>query len=245
MNMRLLMDPAVVEKPAGATAPAAAAPAPATPAAPPATATPPKVETASAAVEAAPWAPPAEGKAAEPAKAAESNDKKEPEKYSLKAPDGSSMDAKALETFGAQMQQLGVTQDQAQKLLEARHAEQKAAEADGWKAIRAQDQKWLSELQQDKEYGLANFGKNAERTKRAFDFIDPDGSMRREMADIGVSNWPKLMKGLAKFGARMEEDNLHTGANGVPAEKDKRSTNQKLIDSYRQQNQVQAAARKG
>ncbi len=256
MKMRLLLDPAVADKPAGGAAPAqgstppvaAASVPPKADAAKPATPTQVKTESsatpADASAQAAPWAPPPE-KGAEPAKpaaeAGAATDKKEPEKFSLKAPEGSSMDASILDAFGAQMQQLGVNQDQAQKLLEQRYGEQKVAE----EAAAAQDRNWLEDLRADKEYGGKNFNENAEATKRAWDFIDPDGAIRREMAKMWVGNYPPLQKGMAKFGKRMMEDKLHTGAVGVPAAKDNRTTMEKAKDHYRAQNEALMAARRG
>lgn len=224
-----MADPVVAAPPAAVEpakpAPAAAAPAVATATASSATpvwmqppaADPAKPAAATDAVK--PAADPA--KPAEPAK---------PEKISIKAPEGVSIDAAVLEKFGADMSALGVTQDVAQKIFDRQMAAEKASREADVAAMKATNDKWGQQLKT--EWG-EKYVENAELTKRGFDFVDPDGSMRKELEGINAQNWPKLLNGIRKVGEMLREDKLHvTTTNAVPAPK--KSSEEKLADGYRE-----------
>ncbi len=213
----------MADVPVPATAPAApvaaAAPAPAAPTTA-STATsaaavwmqPPAVDGAKSTSAADPAAkpadaPPAAAKPAEPAK---------PEKISVKAPEGVTIEAARLEKFGADMSALGVTQDVAQKLFEREMASEKASREADMSAMKATNDAWGQQLKA--EWG-EKYGENAELTKRGFDYIDPDGSMRKELEGINAHNWPKLLNGIRKVGEMLREDKLHAPSGAVPAPK--------------------------
>ena len=188
------------------------------------TAASPAVVVAPAADPAAPvatWsAPPAldkDGKpvvsAADPAKPAEAA---KPEALKLKLPDGSAMDAAALERYQAEASALGLTEKQAQALLDRDHQQSVASQKAQVEALKAQDKIWLSDLQKDPAFGGPKFAENAEMAKRAFDFADPDGSFRKDLELSGLSNYPRLVKFAAAFGRTMREDNLHAPTGAVP-----------------------------
>lgn len=207
-----MADPVPAAAAAPAPAAASAAPAPAAPAA----AAVPAVVTASSAT---PWMePPKPAEAskppAEPAKPEAEPAK--PEKITIKAPEGVSIEAARLEKFGADMSALGVTQDVAQKLFDRHLAEEKASREADMAAMKATNDAWGQQLKA--EWG-EKYGENAELTKRGFDYIDPDGSMRKELEGINAHNWPKLLNGIRKVGEMLREDKLHAPSNAVPAPK--------------------------
>lgn len=165
--------------------------------------------------------------AADPAKPAEPA---KPEKVTIKAPEGVSVEAAVLEKFGADMSALGVTQDIAQKLFERQMAEQKASRDADFEAMKATNEKWGQQLKA--EWG-EKYVENAELTKRGFDFVDPDGSMRKELEGINAQNWPKLLNGIRKVGEMLREDKLHVPTTNAVPEK-KLTSEQKLAEGYRE-----------
>lgn len=228
--MRLLLDPAAKEPAAApATVAAAATPAPATPAAPaPAAAAP--AAPAKAADKAA-WlgegAKPAAA-AAEPAKPAEV---KQPEKYELKLPEGHTMEAATLEAFGARMQALGVSQEQAQKLLAQDLEAQKASHTALLSQLDKQDADWLGEL---KSAWGEKYAENGEKLKRVYDYIDPQGDLRKGLEAMKMAHNPVLNKALAKLIPLFEEPKLKPPSAAGVVEKDNRTIQEKLAAKFRE-----------
>ena len=220
--------------------PAAPAPVAAVPATP-APAAAPAVVTASSSTAPEWMKPPEAAKPADPAKPAEAAKPAEPakpEKITIKAPEGVTVEAAVLEKFGADMSALGVTQDQAQKLYDMKLAEQKASQEADVAAMKSTNDKWGQQLKS--EWG-EKYVENAELTKRGFDFVDPDCSMRKELEGINAHNWPKLLNGIRKVGEMLREDKLHAPSGAIPAPK--LSAEERLKQGY-QQRMAQAGGRK-
>jgi hypothetical protein len=114
------------------------------------------------------------------------------------------------------MSALGVTQDVAQKLFERELASEKASRDADMAAMKTTNENWGKQLKS--EWG-EKYGEYAELTKRGFDFVDPDGSMRKELEGINAHNWPKLLNGIRKVGEMLREDKLHAPSGATPAPK--------------------------
>jgi hypothetical protein len=235
--MRLLLDPAVADKPAGApVSPVAASPTPAAPPAAPAPAT--KTESASTPTVAAegakpsPWLAVPEPKAEdkrEPAQKAEPDKKPEPEKFDLKVPEGAAMDAAALAKFESSMKELGLDAKQAQKILERDLAAQKASHEETLTLLKKQDADGVKALQT--AWGT-KFAERSETVKRAFDYADPDGSFRKKLGDSYLANNPDLISFVEKFGQLMKEDSIAAGPNAARAGKDNRPLPERSKDAF-------------
>lgn len=246
--MRILLDPAVSATGAatgGAGGPASPSPAPAaTPSPAPVTAT----SAAPAVLEKKEPAAPAEGSAkgsakspwletakpADPAaKAPQAEPAKEPakadEKYSLKVPEGMSMEAAALEKYGAEKKALGLSQEQTQKLLEHDLASQKAQHEGLVKQVHEQDAKWAEEY---KAKCGEKYVENAEMIKRVFDYGDSDGSFRKSLGDMGLGNAPQLLAFVEKFIPLFREPSLKAPSRAVTSEPDNRTPQERLTAKY-------------
>ena len=248
--MRLLFDPAVIEKPAAAPvvdAPAkvvapAAAPAPVVPAAPA-----PAPASAAAAVPAAPAAPawnapkPAEPVAAvpdpaKPAAPAPAAPVKEPEKFDLKVPDGVKMEPAALEGYKNLSKELGLTSEQTQKLLDRDLQAQKTSRESLTQQIQKQDADWAGEIRTKQGEKYAEFEATV---SRAFDYGDPDGSFRKALGEAGLLNNPRLIGFVERFGSLFKEDKIPSGATGAPkGGKDNRPLHERLIDEFKKLNKA-------
>lgn len=206
--------------PASAAAPAA----PVAPAAPAAPAAPVVAAPAAPAPAAAP-SPilGADPKAPDPANPdpakADAAAKVIPEKYELKAPEGITLDAAVLDVFTPVFKELGLTQEQAQKLVDTQGAlTAKAVEEANKKMgddIAAETAAWAKACREDKEYGGANFETNAKIANQAYSVFAPEGSaLRKELTQSGYANHPEFVRLFWTIGQKLGESTAP--ANGAP-----------------------------
>lgn len=182
-------------------------------------------------VEAAPWSAPAKkpdaAVAAIPPKADDKTPEpvKVPAPFALKAPEGATIDPAVLEGYKVLSEKLGLTSEQAQKVYDGdleRVKEYHAAKV-------KQDQTWLGELRT--EWG-PKFQERSITVGRAYDYADPDGSLRKILAQEGYLNHPALTKFVERFGDLFKEDKISSGATGVPKEKDTRPQQERLREAF-------------
>jgi|SRR6185295_5130440 len=188
--------------PASAAAPAVT---PAAPAAPP-TATPPAAATPPPILGADPNAPPAT-----PATPAA---KVVPEKYELKAPEGQTLDQLGLDAFTPVFKELGLTQEQAQKLVDTQFkvtdAALKAAEKTIGDQVAAETATWAKACREDKDFGGANFEANAKIANKALAaFGTPE--LREALISSGYANHPAFVRLFWTIGQKLAESTAPSG----------------------------------
>jgi hypothetical protein len=199
-----------------------AAPAPSEPAAPAADAPAPAADPAKP--EGDKPQPGAEGdkphddKPADGDKPADKPDDKEqkpegaPEKYEFTAGEGVELDAEALKDFEPVARELNLTNEQAQKLVDAypkilAGVQQRQAEA--WQA---QTEQWAADVKADKEIGGDKLTANLSAAQRALDlFGSPE--LKEYLEGTGLGNHPELVKTFIKIGKAMSEDGMVDGSN--------------------------------
>lgn len=152
--------------------------------------------------------------AADKAKAekAEKEQKQEgaPEKYEFTAGEGAELDTEALKDFEPVARDLNLTNEQAQKLVEAypkilAGVQQRQAEA--WQA---QTEQWAADVKADKEIGGDKLTANLSAAQRALEqFGDPE--LKEYLDTTGLGNHPALVKAFIKVGKAMSEDKVVTG----------------------------------
>ena len=161
----------------------------------------------------------------EPAKAEEPAKKEEPAKveepkFELKLPEGSLLDAGAIERSVTFAKEHGLSPKAAQamldresKLLGSNAESQKEAWDKGTAA-------WLETAKVDKEYGGEAFAKNAELAKRVVNrFGSPE--LLKGLNETGFGNHPELVRMFWKIGQAMDDDQLVLpGAKNTAAPKD-------------------------
>lgn len=199
-----------------------AAPAPSEPAAPAAEAPAPAGEPAKPEVDkpqpGAEGGKPQEDKPADGDKPAEKPDEKEqkqegaPEKYEFQAAEGVELDTEALKDFEPVARDLNLTNEQAQKLVDAypkilAGVQQRQAEA--WQA---QTEQWAADVKADKEIGGDKLTANLSAAQRALDlFGTPE--LKEYLNTTGLGNHPDLVKTFVKIGKAMSEDGMVDGSN--------------------------------
>lgn len=140
-----------------------------------------------------------------------------PEKYEFTAPEGTTLDAAAVEAFTPLAKELGLSNEQAQKLVDfdaKRVSDLTKANLDAWQK---QQTDWLTEVKADKEFGGQNLDANLRASNAAFGQF----FTKEEVAQIhalGLANFPPLVKGLSRVGKLMAEDKYINGQNQVSGE---------------------------
>ncbi|WP_370609516.1 peptidase [Citrobacter portucalensis] len=148
-------------------------------------------------------------------KPAEEKDQKQegaPEKYEFQAAEGVELDTEALKDFEPVARDLNLTNEQAQKLVDAypkilAGVQQRQAEA--WQA---QTEQWAADVKADKEIGGDKLTANLSAAQRALDqFGTPE--LKEYLNTTGLGNHPDLVKTFVKIGKAMSEDGMVDGSN--------------------------------
>ncbi|HGL6548898.1 TPA: peptidase [Klebsiella aerogenes] len=133
-----------------------------------------------------------------------------PEKYEFTAAEGIDLDTEALKDFEPVARELNLTNEQAQKLVDAypkilAGVQQRQAEA--WQA---QTEEWAATVKADKEIGGDKLTANLGVAQRALDtFGTPE--LKEYLNGTGLGNHPELVKAFIKVGKAMSEDGMVTG----------------------------------
>ncbi|WP_426723833.1 peptidase [Enterobacter cloacae complex sp. 302F9] len=135
-----------------------------------------------------------------------------PEKYEFKAGEGVELDSEALKDFEPVARDLNLTNEQAQKLVDAypkilAGVQQRQAEA--WQK---QTEGWAETVKADKEIGGDKLTANLSAAQRALDqFGTPE--LKEYLNATGLGNHPDLVKTFVKIGKAMSEDGMVDGSN--------------------------------
>lgn len=135
-----------------------------------------------------------------------------PEKYEFTAGEGVELDADALKDFEPVARDLNLTNEQAQKLVDAypkilAGVQQRQAEA--WQK---QTEGWAETVKADKEIGGDKLTANLSAAQRALDqFGTPE--LKEYLEGTGLGNHPELVKTFIKIGKAMSEDGMVDGSN--------------------------------
>ncbi|WP_406807920.1 peptidase [Enterobacter cloacae] len=133
-----------------------------------------------------------------------------PEKYEFKAGEGVELDTEALKDFEPVARELNLTNEQAQKLVDAypkilAGVQQRQAEA--WQA---QTEQWAADVKADKEIGGDKLTANLSAAQRAMDIFGST-ALKEYLEGTGLGNHPELVKTFIKIGKAMSEDGMVTG----------------------------------
>lgn len=133
-----------------------------------------------------------------------------PEKYEFKAGEGVELDAEALKDFEPVARELNLTNDQAQKLVDAYPKILAGVQQRQTEAWQAQTEQWAADVKADKEVGGDKLTANLSAAQRALDqFGTPE--LREYLDGTGLGNHPELVKAFIKVGKAMSEDGVITG----------------------------------
>ncbi|HIH4591114.1 TPA: peptidase [Klebsiella oxytoca] len=133
-----------------------------------------------------------------------------PEKYEFQAGEGVELDAEALKDFEPVARDLNLTNEQAQKLVDAYPKILAGVQQRQTEAWQAQTEQWAADVKADKEVGGDKLTANLSAAQRALDqFGTPE--LREYLDGTGLGNHPELVKAFIKVGKAMSEDGVITG----------------------------------
>lgn len=132
---------------------------------------------------------------------------KVPEAYDFKMPEGVELDKAAADEFGTIAKEMGLTQEQAQKVADVgakmaqRQAEQHAQLVESW----------VTQVKTDKEIGGDKLDENLGVARKAMDaFGSPE--LKDLLNSSGLGNHPAVIKAFFKAGKAISEDGFVKGA---------------------------------
>lgn len=127
-----------------------------------------------------------------------------PEKYEFKAPEGvEQLDPQALAVFEPIAKELGLSQEQAQKLVDI-YPQIQQQQAEAWSK---QVTDWGDQVKADKEIGGDKLTASVGQAQKALDqFGTP--ALREYLEQSGLGNHPELVRAFAKVGKMMSEDKI-------------------------------------
>ena len=130
-----------------------------------------------------------------------------PEKYELKLPKDSLMDASVLDEIATQARERGLSNEAAQQLVD----EQSGAVANYHEAqlqkVEDTRKEWGETAAADKEIGGDAFKENTELAKRVIDRFGSD-DLKKSLDDTGLGNHPEMLRIFVKIGRSMSDDQL-------------------------------------
>lgn len=120
-------------------------------------------------------------------------------------PDGIEIDQTLLESATPMFKELGLNQEQAQKLVDFQAGQVQAAAQAQVDTFNQLKDDWSNQSKSDKEFGGDNFEKNIGVARAALDtYGTPE--LTSLMNDYGIGNHPEIIRLLVKVGGTLQED---------------------------------------
>lgn len=131
-----------------------------------------------------------------------------PEKYDLKLPEKSHLQASDVDKIAVYAKERGLSNEQAQEILNRENeAVGKFIESERSRIEELTQKEWVSQIKADKEIGGDGFAKNIEMAKRVVTKF-ADQKLIDELEATGFGNHPELVRMLVRVGKQMSEDSL-------------------------------------
>jgi len=144
---------------------------------------------------------------------------KAPDSYDLKLPEGTNLDDAALEQITERARKLGLTQEQAEKLLEQENTNAAKAAEQQQETWKSQVEEWGKAVKSDKEIGGDKYDATVKASRQAVErFASPE--LKKALNETGFGNHPELVRCFAKIGKAMGEEQPASGSPGGGAAKD-------------------------
>ncbi|UPY96257.1 peptidase [Pectobacterium sp. 21LCBS03] len=153
----------------------------------------------------------AEKEAAEKAEKEKKPEQGAPEKYEFTAAEGQTLDADALAVFEPLAKELGLSQENAQKVVDAYASKilpqiQQQQLANWQKTVEG----WAETVKADKEIGGDKLTANIGKAQQAMMQFGGD-ELKQALEETGLGNHPALVKAFVKIGHAMSEDKMLGG----------------------------------
>jgi hypothetical protein len=120
-------------------------------------------------------------------------------------PEGVEVDAAALSEVTPIFKELGLTQEQAQKLVDFQAKQVQAGSASQVEAYNQLMSDWQDQARNDKEFGGDRFDENISVARTALEkFGTPE--LKQVMEEYGIGNHPEVIRFMVKVGQLTAED---------------------------------------
>jgi hypothetical protein len=138
----------------------------------------------------------------------------------LKAPEGMELDGALIEKATPLFKELGLNQEQAQKLTDFYASEIQASTQRQVESFDQLKQDWLTEVKSDKEVGGDKLDQSVQLGKVALDkFGTPE--LTKLLNDFGLGNNPEMIRFMARVGKLTQEDDPGNGGSSASEKKDR------------------------
>ena len=157
----------------------------------------------------------------EPEAAAEAKAAADPVKYEFRSPEGKQFDAEVMTAYSEVARELNLSQEAAQRVLDAmapKMAERQMAQIE---AIRTG---WAESSKGDKEFGGEKLSENLSVAKKALDAFGTT-ELRTLLNESGLGNHPEVIRFMVRAGKAISEDRMVTGTKGAAKPAGPRSFN--------------------
>lgn len=131
------------------------------------------------------------------------------QEVSLKAPKNSLLESGALERIAADAKQQGLTQEQAQGLVERENQAVSRFVTNQRSELERESDRWIAESKKDTEIGQGNLIQTKILTRSALDRFDPTGEVAKLLDSTGLGNNRVTLRFLSSIGKAMKQDSLH------------------------------------
>lgn len=131
-------------------------------------------------------------------------------KYALKMPDGVELDAELADALGPEFKELGLTNAQAQKLVDKYIGIQQARATAQGETFAKTVAGWAETAKKDPEIGGDKWDASVQSAQRAVNRLGTP-ALKDYLNASGGGNHPELIRFMAKAGAMISEDNPATG----------------------------------
>ena len=146
-----------------------------------------------------------------------------PQKYEFKAPEGFELDTELVDQFSPLAKELGLSNEQAQKLVDmygSRIASIQKGQVEAW---HNQITGWATEVKADPEIGGKQLDQTIKAAKIALNKYGSDGlkammdpPSEKNPNGLGLGNHPEVIRILARIGRSMAEDSGHVRKENTP-----------------------------
>lgn len=135
-----------------------------------------------------------------------------PEAYEFKTAEGVELDTEALKDFEPVARELNLTNEQAQKLVDAYPKILAGVQQRQVEAWQKQTQDWAADVKSDKEIGGDKLTASLSKAQQALETFG-SSELKEYLNETGLGNHPELVKAFVKIGKAMSEDNMVSAAN--------------------------------
>lgn len=135
-------------------------------------------------------------------------------------PEGMELDSALLEQAAPLFKELGLNQEQAQKLVDFQAQQVQAGQQGQMDAFNQLKNDWVEQAKNDSEIGGDKFDESVGIAKEALSKFGNEG-LTKLLNDFGVGNHPDVIRFMAKVGRLTKEDNPDDSGNPVGKPKDR------------------------